>query len=72
MEDNTKVNGSPTTCMGKVSIPGRMEGDMNPLMNMIRNMDMGSMFGRMGDGMRATGSTESSMGKENTFCQMAQ
>ena len=66
MAVNTSENGKIITCTAKEFTPGLMAGGTRENMKWTKSTAMASTSGLMEDNMRAIGSTESSMDKENT------
>ena len=70
MEEPMKVLGKIIICMAKEFTLGVMEENMMESITWIRNTDMESTIGLMGDDMKDIGEMESNMVKENIFCLM--
>lgn len=71
MAGGTMESGRTTTCMGKVSIPGKMEESMKGITTMTGSMDLEYTPGRTADNILVNGRMESSMVKEPTGRQQA-
>jgi len=71
MEGSITANGWRTVCMAMEISCGRMGGGIRGSMSEIRRKDMVFILGLMGESMMESGRMGSSMGLEDTPCQMA-